>query len=77
MLAREEVNPELEGTLNLIDSETNGNMRVTMGSTLEKEYKSNYNRFIKNIDTLARRYHAKYLRIVADESLDNVLYNIN
>lgn len=77
VLAREEVNPELEGTLNLIDSETNGNMRVTMGSTLEKEYKANYNRFIKNIDTLARRYHAKYLRIVADENLDTVLYNIN
>lgn len=70
VLARSEAEPHLEGTLNLIDSETGSNMRITMGSTLEREYKANYDRFINNIDALARRYHAKYFRVISDESPD-------
>ncbi|MBQ9766260.1 MAG: DUF58 domain-containing protein [Lachnospiraceae bacterium] len=77
VLAREEVQPEYEGTINLIDSETSGNMRVTMGTmALDKEYKANYNRFINEIDALARKYRANYIRTISDESIDSVLFNM-
>ena len=74
MLSPEEVNPGLEGTLNLLDSETNAGMRITMSSALDKEYKSNYNDFINHIDTVSRKYAASYLRVMSDESLDSIFF---
>lgn len=74
VLSREEAEPELCGTLKLIDSETGKGMRITMGSTLEKEYKAGYQDFTAGIDALARKYSAAYLRVMSDESLDGILF---
>ena len=74
VLSPEAVNPGLEGTLNLLDSETNAGMRITMSSALDKEYKSNYNDFINHIDTVSRKYAASYLRVMSDESLDSIFF---
>lgn len=74
VLSPEEINPGLEGTVNLLDSETNAGMRITMNSALDKEYKNNYNEFITRIDTVSRKYAATYLRVMSDESLDSIFF---
>lgn len=74
VLSPEEINPGLEGTVNLLDSETNAGMRITMNSALDKEYKKNYNEFITRIDTVSRKYAATYLRVMSDESLDSIFF---
>ena len=74
VLSPEEANPELEGTVNLLDIETSAGMRITASNSLDKEYKSNYSDFINHIDAVSRKYAASYLRVMSDESLDGILF---
>lgn len=74
VLSKEETAPDIDGTVRLLDSETLADMRITMSSSLQKEYKVSYESFIKNIDAVSRKYAASYLRVVSDESLDNIFF---
>lgn len=74
VLSSEEINPQLEGTVNLLDSETNAGMRITMSSAIDKEYRNNYNEFISQTDAVSRKYAATCLRVISDESLDSILF---
>lgn len=76
VLAREEINPELEGTLSLIDSEDQSEVKITADSSVMKAYKNNYNEFITNMDKLSRKYSARYISVCSDESLDEIFYRI-
>lgn len=74
VLAREEAEPMLEGTVRLLDSENASDLKVTMSASLIKEYKKRYEHFIKRIDSLCRRYSARYIRVMSDESIDSILF---
>ena len=74
VLSREEIDPKFEGTVKLLDSETDGNVRITMSGGLIKEYKASYDQFLKNIDALAKKYSAQYIRVASDESLDAIMF---
>lgn len=76
VLAREEINPELEGTLSLIDSEDQSEVKITADSSVMKAYKNNYNEFITNMDKLSRKYSARYISVCSDENLDEIFYRI-
>ncbi len=76
VLSREEENPALEGTLSLIDSEDYSELRVTASSSLMKNYRENYSRFMNETDRLSRKYGAKYVTVISDEPLDEVFYKI-
>ena len=74
VLAREEVEPEFEGTVRLLDSENASDLKVTMSSSLLNEYRKRYTRFVQEIDALSRKYSAHYIRVVSDESIDSILF---
>lgn len=74
VLAREEIDPELDGTVKLTDSETFRDVRVTMSGALMKEYHSTYDAFIHKMDSLCRKYAATYIRVASDESLDAIMF---
>lgn len=74
ILAREEIDPVFDGTVKLMDSETDGNVRVTMSGGLIKEYQDNYAAFVHRIDALCKKYSAAYIPIAADDSLDSIMF---
>ncbi len=76
VLSREELDPHFEGTVALIDSENNNEMRVTSGSSVMKAYKESLRRFSDEIDRLARKYSTRCLSVCSDEPLDEIFYKV-
>ncbi len=74
VLARQEVTIEDEGCLNLIDSETNQIVKVTMNRKLIESYEERLRSHQNALAALAKKYEAAYLRCVADETIDQVLF---
>lgn len=73
-LAREEILPEAEGTLRLLDVETTKDMKVTISPKLLKEYKRAFQSFIEELTRLSKKYHLSYLQAVSDKPLDQFIY---
>lgn len=69
VLAEEELNPIMEGTVCLIDSETGGELRVTAAGGIMKQYKAALNDFQNYIKETARKYQAYYLQVSAAEPI--------
>lgn len=74
VMAPEEKDPTLEGTVNLIDSETAGEMRMTMSASVLKTYKNSYQSFIRNMEILCKKYSAIYIPVSSDDSLDALFF---
>ncbi len=74
VLAPEEKNPFYEGTVNLIDSETAGEMRMTMSASALKTYKNSYQNFIRSMELLCKKYSAIYIPVSSDDSLDALFF---
>lgn len=73
ILSKEELQPDLSGTLSLIDSETGKDLKVTGSSSLEKDYASSKDRFLKNIEGLCKKYGAKYVLADTEHGYETVL----
>ena len=73
ILSPEELHPELTGTFSLIDSETGRSLKVTGSSSLEKDYASAKDRFLRNIESLCKKYGAKYILANTEDSYETVL----
>ena len=74
VLSPEEKNPDFEGTVKLIDCETDGEMRMTMSAMTLKAYKNSYQNFIRNIEVLCKKYSAVYIPVCSDDSLDALFF---
>lgn len=74
ILAKEEVHPEQEGHCNLIDSENEKEMRVTVNHGVLQEYDKTLNRFLDNMKALSKRYRAAYVFCESGEPLTKALY---
>lgn len=74
VLAPEEKNPFYEGTVNLIDSETAVEMRMTMSASALKTYKNSYQNFIRSMELLCKKYSAIYIPVSSDDSLDALFF---
>lgn len=75
ILSREELEPDIEGTYNLIDSEILNDMRITMSSNVKKMYQKSLEKFLNNLKILAQKYHITYIQIPTDKPLDQLFYN--
>lgn len=75
VLSREELEPDIEGTYNLIDSEILNDMRITMSSNVKKMYQKSLEKFLNNLKILAQKYHITYIQIPTDKPLDQLFYN--
>ncbi len=74
VLAREEVDITDEGCLNLIDSESNEIVKVTMNRKLIESYEERLQAHQNELRMLAKKYEAACLMCVADETIDQVLF---
>ena len=73
VLANEEVTPDLEGHLNLIDMETQSDFRVSMSNQVLKVYDKTLKNFRGNMEKLARKYQAHYLYVNTKDGLDKII----
>lgn len=72
-LAIEEVHPELEGTLRMIDMETNQEERITISHKVLKQYEKTLQKFQNNLMQIAKKYQAQYLTMTTEDPLEKLL----
>lgn len=73
VLAKEEVDVNYEGTLNILDMETDQRVKITMSNATIKKYREQLADMQTNLENLARKYGAMYVSIRTDESLVNAM----
>ncbi len=73
VLAKEEVEIDYEGTLNIQDMETGNRVKITMSNATIKQYKDALHTMQTNLEKLSRKYGAKYVTIRSDENLVNAM----
>lgn len=74
VLAREEVDFDMEGTLALEDLETGEQVRVTMTRQILKVYQETLDAHEETLERLAKRYGCGFLRVISDESMDKIVF---
>ena len=75
-LSEEELNPLMEGTLNLIDSESKENIKITMNSSMSKKYHQTLTQFTNHIREICKRYGATYVLAPSYVSIDRLFFEI-
>ncbi len=76
VLAREELSPQGEGALKLIDSETNNDLKVTMTHSVLNRYEETLTDFLAQIRAVCNKYGAKYILAPTDKPMGGVLYEL-
>ena len=74
VLSPEELNPELEGQVRLLDSETGKVMDVAVTPALLKQYHSKLNEFNSNIKEFCSRMGATYIQISSADSIEKIVF---
>lgn len=74
VLAREEVDVDIEGTVNLQDIETGEEMKITVTRQVIDSYNRELESLNNRLNMLSRKYNMIYLSTVSDESFDKVLF---
>jgi uncharacterized protein (DUF58 family) len=74
ILSPEELNPELEGQVRLLDSETGKVMDVAITPALLKQYRNKLNEFNSNIKEFCIRMGATYMQVSSADSIDKVVF---
>ena len=75
ILDKEERKPQLEGTVKLIDCETEQDLTVTMTSWLRKQYDNRLTAFQKGLESAAKKYQAHFMQVYTDTSLEKIIYD--
>ena len=73
VLAREEIDVDYEGTLNILDMETGGRVRITMSNAAIKNYRERLDDMKEELTRISRKYRAHYVSVVSDEDLGSVM----
>lgn len=74
ILSPEEIEPETEGTICLVDEETGEELKITMTGRLRKEYLERMKQYQSELQKLAKKYQAYYMRVNSADALDQVIY---
>lgn len=70
VLSRMELEPDFEGDLALVDSETGAELSVTMDASAVDAYLARMNTLAEELRAVARRLGARFVRVVTDEPLE-------
>ncbi|MDF3071233.1 MAG: hypothetical protein K0R38_6834, partial [Polyangiaceae bacterium] len=70
VLSRMELEPDFEGDLALVDSETGAELSVTMDASAVEAYLARMTGLVEELRATARRLGARYVRAVTDEPLE-------
>lgn len=74
VLAREEVDPQFDGTFNLVDCETGSDIRVTMSNSMIKTYKKSYEAFINRCEAICKKYSVIYIPVISDAEMESLMF---
>ncbi len=74
VLAREEIDFDGEGTLELLDMEGAGSIRVTMNRQALIMYKKELENHNFRLQRMAKRYGCIYQQVAADEDLEKIVF---
>lgn len=69
ILSQEEMEVNYEGTLNILDIETNECVKITMSNATIKKYKEQLENLQQHLQKLARKYEAHYIFMRSDQDL--------
>lgn len=75
ILARQELEIEGEGVVNLLDMETGEEVRLTLNRNTVEQYEAALKRLQAHIQELAKKYEASYIQMAADEPIDRFLFD--
>jgi len=73
LLAKEELDPALEGDLRLIDSETEQKVDVNLSPSIIAAYRARVRAFIAECAEVSRRRNAAYAQTVADDAFEDFM----
>ena len=73
-MAIEEVDPDMEGHLNLIDMETRQDLRVSMSGSVLGKYRKTFHAFQERLIGLAKKYQAHYMFVNTEDALDKFVF---
>lgn len=74
VLSREEIDIDVEGTVNILDMETGEEMKVTLTKNVLEGYRKSLEQLKDSLGKLSRKYHMTYLSTVTDEPFEKVLF---
>ena len=75
ILARQEIEIEGDGTVNLLDMETGEEVRLTLNRMSIEQYQQALHNLRERLKALARKYEMTYIQMIADEPLDKFLFD--
>ncbi|MCM1495777.1 MAG: DUF58 domain-containing protein [Bacteroides sp.] len=75
VLARQEVEIEGDGVVNLLDMETGEEVRLSLNRTTIEQYNQALENMTERMNALARRYEMTFIRMLADEPLEKFLFD--
>lgn len=73
IMAGEETDIRIEGTVDLRDMETGEKLRVTMSNTAIRNYTGRLKAFRQHMERISKKYQLQYLFVRSDEELEKVL----
>jgi uncharacterized protein (DUF58 family) len=74
ILSPEETNPELEGQVRLLDSETGAVMDVAVTPALLKQYHKKLGEFNHNIKEFCSKMGASYIQVSSADSIEKIVF---
>lgn len=74
--SHEEANPVLKGELVLVDSENNVTREITVTPTLLASYKTEYDRFCRDIESYCNKYQLGCVRTVTDFPFEELVLRV-
>lgn len=75
VLAPEELNPEIEGQIRLLDSETGEAKDISVTPALLRQYDKELNLFINKIREFCSRVGATYVQVSSEEPIEKIVFD--
>lgn len=75
VLARQEVDIEGEGAVNLLDMETGEEVRISLNRFTIQQYNQAFHAMEDDMRNLARKYEMTYIQMIADEPMEKFLFD--
>lgn len=75
VLARQEIDIEGDGVVNLLDMETGEEVRLSLNRTTIEQYNQALQNMTERMKALARKYEMTFIRMIADEPLEKFLFD--
>lgn len=74
ILSKEEIEPELNGQVRLIDVETSEDVTISVTPKLLKLYRDKFNSFTSNLKEQTKRFNGSFLQICSEEPLEKIIF---